>query len=48
LPKRPRKPRPKPPPRPKRLTLRELKALLWYPNIEGRPMNLIPPRKFRA
>ena len=48
LPKHPRKPRRKPPPRPKRLTLKELKALLWYPNIEGRPMNLIPPRKFRA
>jgi len=48
LPVRPRKPRPKPAPKPKRLTRRELKALLWYPNIEGRPMNLIPPRKFRA
>jgi hypothetical protein len=48
LPQRPRKPRPKPAPRPRRLTRKELKALLWYPNIEGRPMNLIPPRKFRA
>jgi hypothetical protein len=48
LPKRPRKPRPKPTPKPRRPTRRELAALLWYPNIEGRPMQLIPPRKFRA
>jgi hypothetical protein len=49
LPKRPRKPRPKPAPKPKRLTRKQLEALLWYPNIEGRPMKLIPPRRrFRA
>jgi hypothetical protein len=47
LPRPPRKPRPKPPPKQKRLTRRELEALLWYPNIEGRPMKLIPPRKYR-
>jgi hypothetical protein len=48
LPQRPRKPRPRPEPKPRRLTRKELKALLWYPNIEGRPMNLIPPRKYRT
>ena len=48
LPKRPRKPRPKPEPKPKRLTYKEREALLWYPNIEGRPMKLLPPRAVLA
>jgi hypothetical protein len=48
LPRRPRKPRPRPAPKPARLTRKQLEALLWYPNIEGRPMRLIPPRKFRT
>jgi hypothetical protein len=48
LPRRTRKPRPKPAPKPARMTRKQLEALLWYPNIEGRPMQLIPPRKFRT
>jgi hypothetical protein len=48
LPRRPRKPRPKPEPKPKRLSYKEREALLWYPNIEGRPMKLLPPRKVLA
>lgn len=37
----------KPHARPRRPTRAELKALLWYPNSEGKPMNLLPPRKKR-
>jgi hypothetical protein len=48
LPKRPRKPRPKPEPKPKRLSYKEREALLWYPNLEGRPMKLLPPRAVLA
>jgi hypothetical protein len=48
LPKRPRKPRPKPEPKPRRLTYKEREALLWYPNIEGKPMKLLPPRAVLA
>jgi hypothetical protein len=44
LPKRPRKPRPKPAPKPRRLSYKQRQALLWYPNIEGRPMKLLPSR----
>jgi hypothetical protein len=48
LPPRPRKPRPKPAPKPRRLTRKQREAILWYPNLEGRPMKLLPPRKLRA
>jgi hypothetical protein len=48
LPRRPRKPRPKPEPKPKRLSYKQRQALLWYPNIEGRPMKLLPPRAVLA
>jgi hypothetical protein len=48
LPKRPRKPRPRPEPKLKRLSYKEREALLWYPNIEGRPMKLLPPRAVLA
>lgn len=48
LPPRPRKPRPRPAPKPKRLSRKQREAILWYPNLEGRPMKLLPPRKFRA
>jgi hypothetical protein len=48
LPRRPRKPRPKPGPKPRRLSYKEREALLWYPNIEGRPMKLLPPRAVLA
>jgi hypothetical protein len=48
----PRKPRPpKPPkatyPRPRKLTRAEKIAILWYPNHEGKPMQLLPPRRSR-
>jgi hypothetical protein len=46
-PRQPRKPRPKPA-KPPRLTRREHEAILWYPNYEGKPMQLLPPRKKRA
>jgi hypothetical protein len=46
LPPRPRKPRPKPVPKPRPLTRKQREAILWYPNSEGRPMKLLPPRKF--
>ena len=39
LPKRPRKPRPA---KPRRLTRKQREAILWYPNSEGKPMNLLP------
>jgi hypothetical protein len=48
LPRRPRKPRPKPEPKPRRLSYKEREALLWYPNLEGRPMKLLPPRAVLA
>jgi hypothetical protein len=48
LPPRARKPRPKPAPKPRRLSRKQREAILWYPNMEGRPMKLLPPRKFRA
>jgi hypothetical protein len=48
LPRRPRKPRPKPEPKPKRLSYKQREALLWYPNIEGRPMKLLPSRAVLA
>ena len=46
LPKRARKPRPtKPrPAKPRRLTRKQRQAILWYPNSEGKPMNLLPRR----
>jgi hypothetical protein len=39
-----RKPRPRPAPKPKRLTRKQREAILWYPNMEGRPMRLLPRR----
>jgi hypothetical protein len=48
LPRRPRKPRPKPEPKPRRLSYKQREALLWYPNIEGKPMKLLPPRAVLA
>jgi hypothetical protein len=42
-PPRARKPRPKPAPKPKRLTRKQRETILWYPNMEGRPMKLLPP-----
>ena len=44
LPPRPRKPRPKPAPNPQRPTRREREAILHYPNLQGRPMRLLPRR----
>ena len=46
----PRKPRPKTPPKakkPRKLTYAEKMAILWYPNHEGKPMKLLPPRRSR-
>jgi hypothetical protein len=48
LPPRVRKPRPKREPKPRRLSRKQREAILWYPNMEGRPMKLLPPRKYRA
>jgi hypothetical protein len=47
LPRAPRKRAPKAK-RPRKPTRRELEQILWYPNSEGRPMKLLPPRKKRA
>ncbi len=44
LPRRPRKPRPQPAAKPRRLTRKQRQAILWYPNSEGKPMNLLPRR----
>ena len=46
----PRKPRPPKPPKakkPRKLTYAEKMAILWYPNHEGKPMKLLPPRRRR-
>ncbi len=42
LPKRPRAPRPKQAAKPRRLTRKQHQAILWYPNSEGKPMDLLP------
>jgi hypothetical protein len=41
----PRKPRAPKPRKPRRLTRAEHQAILWYPNHEGKPMQLLPPRR---
>lgn len=46
LPRRPRAPRARDarPRKPRRLTRREREAILWYPNLEGKPMKLLPKK----
>ena len=44
LPPRPRKPRPNSAPKPKPPTRAEREAILWYPNLQGKPMRLLPRR----
>ena len=48
LPRRKRKPRPRSQKKPRAPTRAELRKILWYPNSEGKPMDLLPPRKKRA
>ena len=47
LPAHPRKPRAPKPRKPRAPTRAELKTILWYSNLEGRPMNLLPPKSRR-
>ena len=46
LPKRVRAKRERParPRQPRRLTRKEREAILWYPNLEGKPMKLLPKK----
>jgi hypothetical protein len=44
----PRKPKPPRAKKPRRLTRAEREAILWYPNYEGKPMQLLPPRRSRS
>ena len=48
LPPRKRQPRPPAARKPRAPTRAELRKILWYPNSEGKPMDLLPPRKKRA